>query len=71
MFFSRRKRRAEQQLRRELQSQLDEARQEKKDIAQTGRAAQPLLEKLQKHLQENNFAERLIQSIDASRRRTS
>jgi hypothetical protein len=71
MFISRRKRREQQQQRQELQSQLDDARQERRDIVQTGDAAKPLLKQLQKHLQENNFAERLIQSIDASRRRTT
>lgn len=65
------RKRLEQQRRWELQAQLVTAREDRRAVAQEGRAAKPLLEKLQKHLQDNNFAERLAQSIDATRRRTT
>lgn len=52
-----------------LAKQLDEARREKREVAREGASAKPLLGRLQRHLEENHFAERLVAQIDASRRR--
>jgi hypothetical protein len=69
MILRRRKKAADQRRHERLESELAKSRRELQAVKRRAQEQAPLLGKLQRHLVDNNFAERLVQSIDASRRR--
>ncbi len=54
---------------RELRQELRRAEQQTETVRREGEEREPLLLRLERHLAENRFAERLMQSMDQSRRR--
>jgi hypothetical protein len=52
-----------------LKSELRRARQEGVDVRREGREREPLLRRLERQLAENDFAQRLVQAMEQSRRR--
>lgn len=54
---------------RELERELREARREHERLVLEGREREPQLKRLKRELQDNRFAERLIESLEQTRRR--
>lgn len=54
---------------RELDDQLLDARREHARLVREGRDRAPLLRRLERELQDNQFAERLVASLEQTRRR--
>ena len=52
-----------------LRQRLAEAEQEKHEVVQQGVAARPMLRRLERHLADNGFAERVYAALLATRRR--
>lgn len=56
---------------KELKSELRETRQDGVNVRREGREREPLLRRLQAHLDENDFARRLVQAMEQTRRRST
>jgi len=54
---------------RELEAQLEQARQERYAVTQQGREREPMLRRLEQRLAENSFADLLVAGLNATRRR--
>jgi len=54
---------------KDLRSELHKARQDSAEVRQQGRDREPLLQRLEAQLSENDFAKRLVQAMQQSRRR--
>jgi hypothetical protein len=54
---------------RELEAQLEQARQERRAVARKGQDREPMLQRLELRLAENSFADLLVASLHATRRR--
>jgi hypothetical protein len=52
-----------------LERELREARREHERLVLEGREREPQLKRLKRELQDNRFAERLIESLEQTRRR--
>ena len=54
---------------KDLRSELRKARQDGVEVRRQGREREPLLRRLEAQLSENDFAKRLVQAMEQSRRR--
>lgn len=54
---------------RQLEAQLELARQERRAVARKGQDREPMLQRLEQRLADNSFADLLVTGLHATRRR--